>query len=505
MTTFRGLRIHQGKTKCGGYGEAQSFTSLTSPTQSWMAPQTPSMKHKQLEESASLQSLQQTYGILGISLQDELQQGTQSSDWTWSQRTAAKVPSVTAAQPLRSVLELRGQIYTEERTLGEGPLAALKAPPAQTHRDELEKLKKENEFLKTRCEEFNAAKVKLTAAMKALERQYGELKSRYNELKASRESLDSEMKILKQENENLKHRHLAKTKEKEKVKIIKQALPPCGICGHYITQMYNDFLTKRPEQAYKPPCQQCDDGFVQLYQDYLKAKQLENDYKTPCEQCREEYTSLCFENLAVRFPDTATLQSCQDCGHNFKQLAEILQIPTENASERTRANTSSEDTSDPCSETELKKEFDQLKQEFPKALKSINSQNYSQEALKVKLQWTLDIAKRDTMKKQKDLQNIFPADGKNKTPALLQLTFSNLQTALHNCSDSYYHSMIQEFIKDEPKEVSALLVKWYRLSCLMVLHNPPLLPKWDTDGFPCSIDREKVQDDSTGLRRRPKQ
>ncbi|XP_062390755.1 uncharacterized protein LOC134078669 [Sardina pilchardus] len=498
VTTYQGLRIHQGKAKCGGYGEALTFTSstlLTTPSQNWTAHNSltaPSIVHKQREEPASLRHLQQTYGITGITLQDEPPRGTLGSDWTrrdGGQSPRGKEASATTAQPLRSVLEVRREIYTEERAQSYDSTAALKV---LTNSDELETLKKENGYFKTRFEDYKAANEKLTAAMNTLEKQNGDLKIRCNELKASRESLTTENETLKKENENLKFRvqaYLAKTAQvKERDRKLKQAQHPCRTCGHYITRMYNEFLANKPEQAYTTPCQQCDNGFVQLYHDYLKGKQLENDYEPPCEECKEEYTNLCSENFYIRSSETDVHQSCQDCGHNFKQLAKILQIPTEKQCERTRAKTPLEDTThDSCSETELREELNQLKQkDFPKALKSITSQKNSQEGktLKVKMQWTFDIAKRDTTKKQEELQHIFPADGKKKTPGHLQLAFNNLQTALYNCSESYHRSMIEEFIKDEQKDVSALLVKWCRLSCLMVLHNPPLLPKWDTDGLP---------------------
>ncbi|XP_048094980.1 uncharacterized protein si:dkey-61p9.7 isoform X3 [Alosa alosa] len=523
VTTYQGLRTHQGKAKCEGYGEAFTPSAfLTTPSQNRTSHNShiePSMVHKRHGEPASLRHLQQTYGISGISLEDEPQQGTLSRDWTRRDRgqwPMGKETSVTTAQPLRSVLELRREMYSEERAQGHiDPTAALKVMTSSDEletlkkenehlktrfedykaaNDELEMLKKDNEHLKTRFEDYKAANEKLTATMKALEKQNGDLKIR--------ESLTTKTETLKKENENFRVQAcLAKTAQvKEPGRNLKQAQHPCRTCGHYITHMYNEFLANKPEQAYTTPCQQCDDGFVQLYHHYLKAKQLENDYKPPCVKCKEEYTNLCSENFYMRSSETDVHQSCQDCGHNFKQLAKILQIPTENRPihERTKAKTSFEDTNDSCSETELREELNQLKQkEFPKALKSITSQKNSLEGktLKVKMQWTFDIAKRDTTKKQEELQHIFP----DKTPGHLQLAFSNLQTALYNCSESHHRRMIQEFIKDEQKDVSALLVKWYRLSCLMVLHNPPLLPKWDTDGLPCSLDQvqcEKAHEDT---------
>ncbi|XP_076120597.1 uncharacterized protein LOC143100898 isoform X2 [Alosa pseudoharengus] len=401
VTTYQGLRTHQGKAKCGGYGEARAFTPstfLTTTSQTWTAHNfltAPSVVRKQRVEPASLRHLQQTYGILGISLQDEPQQGTLSSDWTRRDRgqwPMGKETSATTAQPLRSVLELRREIYSEERPQGPDPTAALKAQTS----DELEILKKENEHFRTRCTEL----------AEAYQQKYIQLEEAYQQKAIEMEKAYQQKAI--------------------------------GL-----------------EESYKQKYTELEEKYQQKQEDSRiteqKIEKQQQDYK----------------ELRARMASSIA----DEIQQNLKLL------------------------NDPCRQSELVSKYEELR--LKRLPRIISSQQFQSDEARKRIaslvKNTFEKASKDMEAKTDGLYGIFSDDGAedNKDTMIsnyIKEAIRNLQMALLCKDNSYYKEIITILIREEPAMLTPFIAQWYKISCLMCLHNPPLVPSWDTRGTAADPD-----------------
>ncbi|XP_076120598.1 uncharacterized protein LOC143100898 isoform X3 [Alosa pseudoharengus] len=379
VTTYQGLRTHQGKAKCGGYGEARAFTPstfLTTTSQTWTAHNfltAPSVVRKQRVEPASLRHLQQTYGILGISLQDEPQQGTLSSDWTRRDRgqwPMGKETSATTAQPLRSVLELRREIYSEERPQGPDPTAALKAQTS----DELEILKKENEHFRTRCTELAEAYQQKGFELESYKQKYIQLEEAYQQKAIEMEKAYQQKAI--------------------------------GL-----------------EESYKQKYTELEEKYQQKQEDSRiteqKIEKQQQDYK----------------ELRARMASSIA----DEIQQNLKLL------------------------NDPCRQSELVSKYEELR--LKRLPRIISSQQFQS-----------DEARKRIASLVKMISNY------------IKEAIRNLQMALLCKDNSYYKEIITILIREEPAMLTPFIAQWYKISCLMCLHNPPLVPSWDTRGTAADPD-----------------
>ncbi|XP_062390736.1 uncharacterized protein LOC134078660 isoform X2 [Sardina pilchardus] len=381
VTTYQGLRIHQGKAKCGGYGMALPFTSstlLTTPSQNWTVHNSltaPSIVHKQREEPASLRHLQQTYGITGITLQDEPPRGTLGSVWT--RRDGGQ-----------SLLEVGREIYTEERAQSYDPIAALKERAS----DEMEILKKEKECLRTRCIDMEELyKQKCDALETAYQQKYTELEGAYQQKCIDMEGL------------------------------------------------YKQKLTEEQSKV--------QEQIINLQKD----------------------SRITEEKMEKQQQDHKKLQArlASSIANEIQQNSKLL--------------------NDPCRQSELVLQYEELRlKRLPKIISSKQFQSdEARRRIASLVKSTFEKASKDMEAKTGGLCAIFPDDGgeDNKDMMIsnyIKETIRYLQMAVLCKDNSYYKEIITVLIKEEPAMLTPFIARWYKISCLMCLHNPQLVPSWDT-------------------------
>ncbi|XP_076142905.1 uncharacterized protein LOC143125382 isoform X3 [Alosa pseudoharengus] len=149
-----------------------------------------------------------------------------------------------------------------------------------------------------------------------------------------------------------------------------------------------------------------------------------------------------------------------------------------------------EDLSDPCNESRLQEMYEDLRlnnrQSLKRTMKSNEGFALSWKALHEK-------AKQDMEKQAFYLKNIFLADDQSTNT---KKVWQNLASATHRLqevfylrSDKYYQNVVLGQMYSTTAEMVDLAAKYYKLMCLMLLHNPPMQPDWQkAEGPKLGID-----------------
>lgn len=152
-----------------------------------------------------------------------------------------------------------------------------------------------------------------------------------------------------------------------------------------------------------------------------------------------------------------------------------------------------EDLSDPCNESRLREMYDsmrikdwpKLKRRFANMDEKERQQFYDNHVQTWKR--LFDMANNDVQHSKEDLKKLFLPDQQqaNKGKILQNLTAAthSLQVAFSLRSDTYYQDIVRPLIGDGcPEEERMMIIElaasFFKLMCLMLLHNPPMTPDW---------------------------
>ncbi|XP_076120586.1 uncharacterized protein LOC143100896 isoform X2 [Alosa pseudoharengus] len=156
----------------------------------------------------------------------------------------------------------------------------------------------------------------------------------------------------------------------------------------------------------------------------------------------------------------------------------------------------SENLNDPCRQSELVLKYEELRlKRLPRIITSPQFQSdEARERIASLVKNTYGKAQEDVTAKTDDLEHIFLDDeGKSNTPMMIyrdmKVKIINLQAlTLLRRDSSDYMGKIKFLISEEPAMLTRFIAQWYKISCLMCLHNPPLVPSWDTRGTAANPD-----------------
>ncbi|XP_062390749.1 uncharacterized protein LOC134078662 isoform X10 [Sardina pilchardus] len=161
-------------------------------------------------------------------------------------------------------------------------------------------------------------------------------------------------------------------------------------------------------------------------------------------------------------------------------------VTTEISKDFGRRGNAFEDLSDPCNETRLREMYDELRiKNLPtltRTMKSMTAQKKTNAGFAESWKNLFEQA-RHNMKVQTDcLKDIFIADEQQKNEKILQNLASathRLKEVFHHRSDTYYENIVRPMCQGkETADMLNLSAKYYKLMCLMHLHNPPMEPDW---------------------------
>ncbi|XP_063070607.1 uncharacterized protein LOC134461646 [Engraulis encrasicolus] len=150
-----------------------------------------------------------------------------------------------------------------------------------------------------------------------------------------------------------------------------------------------------------------------------------------------------------------------------------------------------ENVSDPCNESRLRDIYETLRlYEWPSLKRKLGQlEDEKKKKLYADLvkMWKdmFVMANGRVQNSKEDLKNLFLSDQqqdtKEKVLENLNEATHSLQVAFFLRSDTSYQDIVSPLIKvdvPEKKMLTGLAVRYYKLMCLMLLHNPPMQPDW---------------------------
>ncbi|XP_021414623.2 uncharacterized protein si:dkey-61p9.7 isoform X2 [Oncorhynchus mykiss] len=148
----------------------------------------------------------------------------------------------------------------------------------------------------------------------------------------------------------------------------------------------------------------------------------------------------------------------------------------------------SEDITNPCRETQLRKMYDQLQLvEWPKIKEAFNSSGYDPSNAERLVKDTFEVAWGDMERKKKDMKQLFSLD--STTQQSTKKVSEYMQAAVRNLQMALFYSQKADVVKDQLSSLritdlqvkgirNHIFAECYWLGSLMALHNPPLKPNW---------------------------
>ncbi|XP_076142904.1 uncharacterized protein LOC143125382 isoform X2 [Alosa pseudoharengus] len=203
---------------------------------------------------------------------------------------------------------------------------------------------------------------------------------------------------------------------------------------------------------------------------------------------RNEYEALKRENISLKEELNKAQEECEKMKRKYENLHK--RVTTEIINDLGSRGDVFEDLSDPCNESRLQEMYEDLRlnnrQSLKRTMKSNEGFALSWKALHEK-------AKQDMEKQAFYLKNIFLADDQSTNT---KKVWQNLASATHRLqevfylrSDKYYQNVVLGQMYSTTAEMVDLAAKYYKLMCLMLLHNPPMQPDWQkAEGPKLGID-----------------
>ncbi|KAI4873227.1 hypothetical protein NFI96_028183, partial [Prochilodus magdalenae] len=239
-----------------------------------------------------------------------------------------------------------------------------------------------------------------------------------------------------------------------------------------------------------------------------KSWENENNNKE-IEDSRQENENLKSEIKKLR----TQLQDSQNELHNFKErMGKVVDLKLGSS------GVLSEDLTNPCRESELKRMYEKLsKNQWAKLLRQLKTggPEMTTEKIKEERKKAEAVIKDVLRKSQDDIQNITGTmlcltpssqDDNSKTTLYFDMAVQNLQIAIFQDKKELYNrakdqtavsiesesilclSEVKIFkdrfkqLQDVPEVLLPMIDDCYKTGCLMALHNPPLLLDWDSCG-----------------------
>ncbi|XP_062390741.1 uncharacterized protein LOC134078662 isoform X3 [Sardina pilchardus] len=210
-----------------------------------------------------------------------------------------------------------------------------------------------------------------------------------------------------------------------------------------------------------------------------REEEMEAHYKDEVCKAKEEEMEAHYRD-ELRKAD----EECDKMKMKYENLHK--RVTTEISKDFGRRGNAFEDLSDPCNETRLREMYDELRiKNLPtltRTMKSMTAQKKTNAGFAESWKNLFEQA-RHNMKVQTDcLKDIFIADEQQKNEKILQNLASathRLKEVFHHRSDTYYENIVRPMCQGkETADMLNLSAKYYKLMCLMHLHNPPMEPDW---------------------------
>ncbi|XP_062390738.1 homer protein homolog 1-like [Sardina pilchardus] len=239
------------------------------------------------------------------------------------------------------------------------------------------------------------------------------------------------------------------------------------------------------EEAYQQKATEMEKAYLQQ-----KYTELQDAYNQRRNELDTEYQQKCIELSKACQQNEERIKITEEKYEKLKQEYKEFQarMGSSISTDILQHSELSENLNDPCRQSELASKYDELKLMcLPKIITSpLFESNIARARIASLVKNTYEKAQEDMKTKTDDIERIFLDEegGSNKhmmTYRDIKVKMVNLLAlALLRRENSDYMSKIKFLISEQPAMLTPFIARWYKISCLMCLHTPQLVPSWDT-------------------------